>query len=141
MRGSGCPVDHEAMRKSNEAAPTPKVSECPVVHEGPLDPRNQMPSDLDKQKPSPGQQRALSTERMTSSIPREEEGKVWVYPSPQMFYNAMKRKAREKKERKRREKKREKERKREKKREKDERSDRGEFYFEKQRCYGIEMRA
>lgn len=59
--------------------------------EGPLNPSNAMPADLHKQLPSPGQSRPLSTERQTSSIPKQERG-YWEYPSPQMFYNAMKRK-------------------------------------------------
>ena len=50
-----------------------------------------MPADLHKQLPSPGQRVPLSTERQTSSIPKKEQG-YWEYPSPQMFYNAMKRK-------------------------------------------------
>ncbi len=56
-----------------------------------MDPSNAMPKDLHKQLPSPGQTRPLSTERQTSSIPRATEGN-WEYPSPQMFFNAMKRK-------------------------------------------------
>ena len=46
------------------------------------------------QLPSPGQPFPLSTERQESSIPRggaEQKG-TWVYPSPQMFWNAMLRK-------------------------------------------------
>lgn len=57
-----------------------------------LDPSNRMPA-TPEQQPAPGQSAALSTERVTSSIPkagtREER---WVYPSPQMFYNALHRK-------------------------------------------------
>ncbi|KAJ3269324.1 hypothetical protein HDV01_001568 [Terramyces sp. JEL0728] len=46
------------------------------------------------QKPAPDQQKPLSTEREVSSIPMggKYEGTNWVYPSEQMFYNAMKRK-------------------------------------------------
>lgn len=45
------------------------------------------------QRPSPGQPFPLSTERETSSIPRAgDKGDKWVYPSPQMFWNAMLRK-------------------------------------------------
>ncbi|VDP92281.1 unnamed protein product [Echinostoma caproni] len=46
------------------------------------------------QIPSPGQPFPLSTDREVSSIPKagdSEQGK-WVYPSPQMFWNAMLRK-------------------------------------------------
>ncbi|KAI9106095.1 cytochrome c/c1 heme-lyase [Phlyctochytrium arcticum] len=46
------------------------------------------------QKPSPGQKEALDTEREESTIPMGGKygGKNWVYPSEQMFFNAMKRK-------------------------------------------------
>eukprot|EP00884_Botryococcus_braunii_P006462 jgi/Botrbrau1/15817/Bobra.40_1s0006.4 len=52
-------------------------------------------------EPAEGQKKPLSTQRAMSSIPmgegdrpaHQEEGTpVWVYPSEQMFYNAMKRK-------------------------------------------------
>ncbi|KAI8825962.1 cytochrome c/c1 heme-lyase [Fimicolochytrium jonesii] len=46
------------------------------------------------QRPSPGQKERLSTDREESSIPMggKFEGKNWVYPSEQMFFNAMRRK-------------------------------------------------
>lgn len=46
------------------------------------------------QQPSPGQPFPLSTSRVTSSIPKAmgKEGEKWVYPSEQMFWNAMLRK-------------------------------------------------
>jgi len=45
------------------------------------------------QMPSPDQPFPLSTERVVSSIPQATaEPKHWVYPSPQMFWNAMIRK-------------------------------------------------
>ncbi len=52
----------------------------------------QMPKNL-SQEPCPGQPFPLSTHRQVSSIPKVEgeEGK-WVYPSEQMFFNAMVRK-------------------------------------------------
>ncbi len=48
--------------------------------------------------PAPGQLYPLSTQRMTSTIPKSTTGQdrekeeQWLYPSPQMFYNAMRRK-------------------------------------------------
>jgi len=80
---------------------------CPVAHEQ-IDPRNQMAAQPN-QNPSPGQRYPLPTDRRKSSIPRsstggsgtaegnkgrgeEKEEEVWLYPSPQMFYNAMRRK-------------------------------------------------
>ena len=52
------------------------------------------------QKPAKGQRISLGTTRELSSIPRVignnndvgNEEKVWIYPSEQMFFNAMKRK-------------------------------------------------
>ena len=44
------------------------------------------------QQPSPDQPFPLSTERQPSTIPNPHTGATWVYPSPQMFWNAMKRK-------------------------------------------------
>ncbi|XP_018568097.1 cytochrome c-type heme lyase [Anoplophora glabripennis] len=48
------------------------------------------------QNPSPGQPFSLSKERQVSCIPKavfkEGENPFWVYPSPQMFWNAMLRK-------------------------------------------------
>ena len=81
------------------------MSECPVSagEEGPpqvlvsvpsdredTDPRNMMPPA--NQQPSPDQPFPLSTEREKSTIPNPHTGDHWVYPSPQMFWNAMKRK-------------------------------------------------
>jgi len=67
-----------------------------VVRENMMPPPNQIPA--------PGQTMALSTQRVVSTIPRTVEftpehqkdaGSTWVYPSEQMFYNAMKRKGHE----------------------------------------------
>jgi cytochrome c heme-lyase len=46
------------------------------------------------QLPSPGQPFPLSTKRITSNIPKAgaAENEKWVYPSEQMFWNAMLRK-------------------------------------------------
>ena len=45
------------------------------------------------QQPSPGQPFPLSTNRITSNIPKAgTENEKWVYPSEQMFWNAMLRK-------------------------------------------------
>ncbi|KAJ8676284.1 hypothetical protein QAD02_012071 [Eretmocerus hayati] len=68
----------------------PKKSECPINHEG-INPLNMMPPE--NQNPAPDQPFPLSKERQTSTIPKaSEEGAFWVYPSPQMFWNAMLRK-------------------------------------------------
>ncbi|ELU04991.1 hypothetical protein CAPTEDRAFT_3770 [Capitella teleta] len=60
-----------------------------------------MPSDIDptnmmeppNQRPAPDQPFALPTQRQASTIPRfDRPGETWVYPSQQMFWNAMLRK-------------------------------------------------
>ena len=54
---------------------------------------NNMP--MPSQEPHPSHSSPLSTDREESSIPMsgKYDGKVWIYPSEQMFYNAMKRKS------------------------------------------------
>jgi cytochrome c heme-lyase len=62
------------------------------VYNQPLDPSNQMPV-TPNQLPWPGQHKPLSTERATSTIPKGgAAGSTWVFPSPQMFFNALQRK-------------------------------------------------
>nr|CAG4652133.1 EOG090X0CJG [Triops cancriformis] len=76
-------------------------SECPMSQseDGTLlvntaedvDPRNMMPPP--NQRPAPDQPFVLPTERQLSSIPKSgTDNEHWVYPSPQMFWNAMLRK-------------------------------------------------
>jgi cytochrome c heme-lyase len=73
------------------------MSECPVQELVPVpsdsketDPTNMMPAA--NQRPSPDQPFPLPTHRQQSSIPNPATGASWVYPSQQMFWNAMKRK-------------------------------------------------
>merc|ERR1711953_712483 len=75
------------------------VSECPSNPDavaGPsktsdVDPLNMMPPP--NQRPSPDQPFLLSTDRQKSTIPKATApGETWVYPSAQMFWNAMLRK-------------------------------------------------
>lgn len=68
-------------------APAPTVYN---VYNQPVDESNNMPL-VPNQLPWPGQQRLLSTERVASSIPKGGGGQ-WVFPSPQMFFNALQRK-------------------------------------------------
>jgi cytochrome c heme-lyase len=70
------------------------MTECPVKHDD-VNPLNMMPPA--NQKPAPDQPFLLPTERQVSTIPKvavTPEGKqdFWVYPSQQMFWNAMLRK-------------------------------------------------
>ena len=100
---SGCPVKHSApppaeqpsgcpVKLGARAAPPPQADGCPVMHAGgAIDPTNMMPA-IPKQQPAPGQSSTLPTERVTSSIPRGAGDSNWVYPSQQMFFNAMRRK-------------------------------------------------
>ena len=92
-------------------------SNCPVLEKDPLrlpgglglglDPRNNMPR-APAQEPCAGQRLPLSTSRAASSIPKagvavvavsNNDGErhivgdaTWTYPSPQMFFNALRRK-------------------------------------------------
>ncbi|CAG8684182.1 669_t:CDS:2 [Acaulospora colombiana] len=79
-----CPVDHSAMQKTTAQPP----AECPVKHD--VNPRNQMPT-LEQHPISSNQAASLSTERVSSTIPRDSQA-TWDYPSPQQFYNALVRK-------------------------------------------------
>ncbi|CAD0198367.1 unnamed protein product [Chrysodeixis includens] len=85
------------MHKKNENVPEkPKVSECPVQagQQGTdINPYNMMPPA--NQQPAPDQPFELPTQRQVSSIPRampDGSTEFWVYPSQQMFWNAMLRK-------------------------------------------------
>uniref|UniRef100_A0A7S1T7U5 Holocytochrome c-type synthase n=1 Tax=Tetraselmis chuii TaxID=63592 RepID=A0A7S1T7U5_9CHLO len=95
-KASACPVVGSS--SSSSAA---KSSGCPVVGESGVNPLNNMPRGDDGG--AVGAASELGRERIVSSIPRaasedppkHQEGtpeEKWVYPSEQMFYNAMKRK-------------------------------------------------
>lgn len=71
---------------------------CPVVTSD-FNPSNLMPQSSNQ--PTPGQSQPLGRQRVPSTIPVGDDGRpahqeadspVWMYPSEQMFYNAMKRK-------------------------------------------------
>ena len=103
--GGGCPVRHGGNGKKPSPPPS---SGCPVRHNNdgsrpeynvysqPIDKTNQMPTGVKNQLPSATQRVALSTERVSSTIPKgggdDGEEKTWTYPSPQQFYNALVRK-------------------------------------------------
>eukprot|EP01026_Neomeris_dumetosa_P057764 TRINITY_DN53361_c0_g1_i2.p1 TRINITY_DN53361_c0_g1~~TRINITY_DN53361_c0_g1_i2.p1 ORF type:complete len:272 (-),score=19.20 TRINITY_DN53361_c0_g1_i2:360-1118(-) len=73
---------------------------CPISNPGAINQTNMMPNTSNE--PSEGQQLPLSTHRQMSSIPTSPDSQLpshqkegthtWIYPSQQMFYNAMKRK-------------------------------------------------
>lgn len=101
---SACPVDHEnipkdqvakhmarAAGRSKSSGNESKPGTVYDVYGQEIDPANNMPA-TPNQLPSPGQETRLPTERVSSSIPKSETDTTWTYPSPQMFYNALKRK-------------------------------------------------
>ncbi|KAJ3393981.1 holocytochrome c synthase [Entophlyctis sp. JEL0112] len=102
--GGTCPVDHSrfasvagkaAPAAASDASPaaTAAAASCPVPHggsTGALNPLNNIPLGINETPTTPGAAR-LSTEREVSSIP-SGTGANWDYPSPQAFYNALKRK-------------------------------------------------
>ena len=56
-----------------------------------LDPTNHMPLEPN-QLPAPGQVGPLPTQRAASAIPKTGTSSTWLFPSPQMFFNALTRK-------------------------------------------------
>ncbi|XP_071838234.1 holocytochrome c-type synthase-like isoform X2 [Apostichopus japonicus] len=95
---SDCPVQNKE-NVAPTSVPQEWVSECPMSGAGePLvvektddvDPSNMMPPP--NQRPAADQPFALPTNRQVSSIPRAGKDENWVYPSEQMFWNAMLRK-------------------------------------------------
>lgn len=90
LSGKQPPPECPMHQKQPPTPPPTSQSECPINH-GDFNMANMMPAP--NQKPAPDQPFPLSTERQVSSIPKAtEEGGFWVYPSPQMFWNAMLRK-------------------------------------------------
>lgn len=79
---SECPMSEAYQAKENQNKPAQAVKEN-------IDMTNMMPPP--NQRPSPDQPFPLSTERVTSTIPKfsqKHEGDThWQYPSPQMFWN------------------------------------------------------
>jgi len=81
---------------ATEAATT--QSECPSnaganptpQDNSDINPLNMMPPP--NQRPSPDQPFPLPTDRQKSTIPKAGTSETWVYPSQQMFWNAMLRK-------------------------------------------------
>ena len=75
---------------NQKVEPNGSVQASPLLRSllasGKLDPRNNMPLEPN-QRPWPGQEKHISTERLVSSIPKGGTDSTWVYPSPQMFYN------------------------------------------------------
>lgn len=107
---SECPMHESNAGSSN---PQMNISECPMSADNSEGPLHQAGVSFGKdysgkfvdinplnnegppnQQPAPDQPFALPTERQVSSIPKAtgDKDEHWVYPSPQMFWNAMLRK-------------------------------------------------
>ncbi|XP_071494998.1 holocytochrome c-type synthase-like [Diadema antillarum] len=99
---AGCPMHKSPAKDATATSAGTIPSECPMSggsntlmvdsKTDDIDPLNRMPPP--NQRPAPDQPFSLSTDRVTSSIPKAhaKEGENWVYPSAQMFWNAMLRK-------------------------------------------------
>jgi hypothetical protein len=103
QEGGACPMHKKEVPEGGEAG------KCPVrggergssakymnpkqfdVYSRPINPDNNMPSQA-AQEPAPNQKGDLSKQRVASSIPKGGSEGTWLYPSPQMFWNAMQRK-------------------------------------------------
>ncbi|KAI9217266.1 cytochrome c/c1 heme-lyase [Blastocladiella britannica] len=91
----GCPMHNGNPPATATDAPK-QPAKCPVNHHSittgaPLNPLNNMPELSDA--PQPDQSMALPTDRVESTIPSgDASSSRWVYPSPQQFYNALRRK-------------------------------------------------
>mmetsp|Transcript_12208 Transcript_12208/g.36640 ORF Transcript_12208/g.36640 Transcript_12208/m.36640 type:complete len:294 (-) Transcript_12208:605-1486(-) len=83
---SNCPIPERYRRGSS-----PGVYNVYNQRIDELDPTNNMPRSA-AQHMWEGQQQPLSTDRVKSSIPKGGTSDSWLYPSPQMFYNALMRK-------------------------------------------------
>jgi hypothetical protein len=107
---SSCPVKHGGAWLGGGGgggeAPPAAASACPVrsggggAAAGGVDPGNMMKAGGERNLPAPMQQMPLDTARQVSTIPKsdynpdhqDDEKQLWEYPSPQMFFNAMRRK-------------------------------------------------
>eukprot|EP00276_Gloeochaete_wittrockiana_P022285 CAMPEP_0184341810 /NCGR_PEP_ID=MMETSP1089-20130417/10417_1 /TAXON_ID=38269 ORGANISM="Gloeochaete wittrockiana, Strain SAG46.84" /NCGR_SAMPLE_ID=MMETSP1089 /ASSEMBLY_ACC=CAM_ASM_000445 /LENGTH=360 /DNA_ID=CAMNT_0026670309 /DNA_START=75 /DNA_END=1157 /DNA_ORIENTATION=- len=97
-----CPVDHSSQNKTDsnlldfvakqmnkqelKVKKEPLLAPSSVEEDDLVDPKNMMPVNP-RQRPHPEQTFPLTTDRVLSSIPKNEKNDVWVYPSEQMFYN------------------------------------------------------
>ncbi len=85
---TGCPVNHGSSTNTSTKYKHPHAYN---VYGQKIDPTNQMPANPN-QDPAPDQKVPLSKERLQSTIRKGGTESTWLYPSEQMFYNALKRK-------------------------------------------------
>mmetsp|Transcript_15969 Transcript_15969/g.47343 ORF Transcript_15969/g.47343 Transcript_15969/m.47343 type:complete len:164 (-) Transcript_15969:933-1424(-) len=97
---SACPVPAEYRNPAVYNVYGQRVDDQSVAGRNPLralqngevlDPRNNMPLEPN-QLPCPGQRKPLVTERVASTIPKGGTNATWLFPSPQMVFNALRRK-------------------------------------------------
>ncbi|CAP23667.1 Protein CBR-CCHL-1 [Caenorhabditis briggsae] len=88
--GSECPLTPEQRAAASAGDGCGSAGGCPAgADKGTINPLN---NELEhpNQKPAPDQPFPLPTNRVKSTIPKAgTEKDTWVYPSPQMFWNAM----------------------------------------------------
>ncbi|KAF8819734.1 putative cytochrome C-type heme lyase [Cardiosporidium cionae] len=88
---------------SSQNAKSSQMTSCPLYKEDasrwedttPLNPLNQMPDVPNRPIDKQNDQLKLSMKRVASSIPKTGASEVWLYPSPQQFYNSLRRKDKE----------------------------------------------
>ncbi|XP_063056064.1 holocytochrome c-type synthase-like [Engraulis encrasicolus] len=103
-----CPMHRASATAAAPLAPAPAPADAPPAHQdrayefvecpmkaakggiSDINPANMMPPP--NQTPAEGQPFSLSVGRQESTIPRSGSEQNWVYPSEQMFWNAMLRK-------------------------------------------------
>ena len=96
---SGCPVlksgssavEAEQIDPTNMMPSMSQVRPPPKVLQPSLQPAHLATLGAPRQEPAAGQHSDLSKDRVESTIPKGDGG-TWEYPSPQMFYNALRRK-------------------------------------------------
>ena len=86
---SECPMSQKNKQVSSQSTLPERA--IGSHHSELIDEKNMMPVHPN-QTPEPGQPFELSKERETSSIPKTDANHNWVYPSEQMFWNAMRKK-------------------------------------------------
>ncbi|DAZ97966.1 TPA: hypothetical protein N0F65_005124 [Lagenidium giganteum] len=92
----GCPVQHDKAQALSGGCPVEHdkkgaQSEVYNVYGQRIDPTNMMPYNPN-QEPNEEQRFPLPQERVQSTIPKGGTEGTWLYPSEQMFFNALKRK-------------------------------------------------
>ena len=87
-KAAGCPMHNDEEKDDAQAQ-----AKAPVynVYSQKINPENQMPVNPNN-FPAEGQSRSISVVRKHSTIPKGGTQGTWTFPSPQMFYNALKRK-------------------------------------------------